>query len=103
MLLYWPARDSGSEKKDPLLYEIEIAKNKMGPAQVIASLKINPDTLKIADWADREPMIDEESDDARLRTESFSEASQGGDGQDTVPLPGDPETDIFSRDIRAAI
>jgi len=103
MLLYWPARDSGSEKKDPLLYEIEVAKNKMGPAQVIASLKINSDTLKITDWTDREPMIDEEPDNGRVPSNDFSGSSEGGHGQDTFPLPGDPERDVFSGDIRAAV
>ena len=107
LLLHWPAKDSRDEKKDPLLYEIEIAKNKMGPAQIIASLKINSDTLKITDWADHEPTIEEEPDHGKrngnLRTDNFSGSTPEGDGKDTLTLPGDPETDVFSGDIRVAI
>ena len=107
LLLYWPAKDSRNEKKDPLLYEIEIAKNKMGPAQIVASLKINSDTLKITDWADREPVSDEEPDNARrngnVQGDSFGGPTQERDREDSIPLPGDPEADVFSGDIRTAV
>jgi len=55
MMLYWPWRDTRSEKKDPLLYEIDIAKNKLGPPQVTLSLRINPETLRITDWNKEKP------------------------------------------------
>jgi len=106
LLLYWPAKDSRDEKKDPLLYEIEIAKNKMGPAQIIASLKINSDTLKITDWTDHEPVPEEESNDRRngsVRDTDFGGPTQERNGKDSFLLPGDPEADVFSGDIRAAI
>ena len=107
LLLYWPAKDNRDEKLDPLLYEIEVAKNKMGPAQIIASLKINSDTLKISDWADREPVKEKEKpydgrSNGTARTEDPDPVEQGGHEPDPLPLPGSPEADVFSGDIRVA-
>ena len=77
MMLYWPWRDTRNEKKDPLLYEIDIAKNKLGPPSISVSLKINPETLKITPWKEEQVVKAR-----RTNVEEHNPAPTGGGSKD---------------------
>lgn len=52
LLLYWKWRDTNNPKVDAEQYKVVIAKNKLGPIDE-AYLRIDPKTLKLAEWVDR--------------------------------------------------
>jgi len=90
MMLYWPWRDTRNEKKDPLLYEVDIAKNKLGPPQVNVSLKINPETLRITNWKESNNGGSHRGNKS-IPAKSGSGATKGGNGSDNVDGTRDDE------------
>ena len=101
MMLYWPWRDTRNEKKDPLLYEIDIAKNKLGPPAISVSLKINPETLRITAWKEEKVVNQTKTGGGSstaggksgggstkrkrgtVRTKAVSDSTPEGDGKDS--------------------